>query len=64
MVDQPQLSLPILPPEALALPTTEVEAQAAAQRDGWQIPPACVPGVMGNLALLARHAAIFAGNAA
>ncbi|MBB3357612.1 hypothetical protein J2792_000731 [Novosphingobium capsulatum] len=50
------------PHDAQALPRTEAEAQARAGQDGWQIPAPCLPGVMANLALLARHAAIFAGD--
>ncbi len=49
------------PHDTLALPRTEAEAQARAAQDGWEIPGECLPGVVANLALLARHAAVFAG---
>lgn len=64
MADLPPLPPPALPPEALALPRTEADAQALATQAGWAIPAPCLPGVVANLALLARHAAIFAGTPA
>lgn len=46
--------------EPLRLPATADEAQAVAAAQGWKIPEACLPGVVANLALLARHSAVFA----
>lgn len=45
------------------MPRTEAEVTAAAADRGIVIPPACMPGVVANLALLARHAAILSGAA-
>jgi sodium/bile acid cotransporter 7 len=42
-----------------AVPRDEPTARAVAASLGLPIPDACVPGVMGNLALLDRHAATF-----
>ncbi|GMM59638.1 hypothetical protein NUTIK01_04150 [Novosphingobium sp. IK01] len=49
---------------AFALPRTPHEVQALAAGEGWQVPEACMPGVIANLGLLARHAAIFSGEGA
>ena len=46
------------------LPASAQQAQAVAGQHGMVIPPECMEGVVANLALLARHAAIFAGGAA
>ncbi|GHC82611.1 hypothetical protein [Novosphingobium pokkalii] len=57
MADTPENTVP-------KLPRSEAEAQACAARHGWTIPAPCLPGVVANLDLLARHAAIFAGKPA
>jgi len=51
---------PAFAAEPLRLPATADEAQAVAAAHGWVIPAACLPGVVANLALLARHSAVFA----
>jgi hypothetical protein len=57
MADTPEIPVP-------NLPRSEADAQACAARQGWRIPAPCLPGVLANLELLARHAAIFAGKSA
>lgn len=49
---------------SFALPRSEEAVQALAAAQGWQVPEACMPGVIANLGLLARHAAIFSGEGA
>lgn len=44
----------------VALPRTEGEIILAARALDLIIPPACMPGVVGNLTLLASHVAILA----
>jgi hypothetical protein len=46
------------------LPRSEEAVQALAAAQAWQVPEACMPGVIANLGLLARHAAIFSGEGA
>lgn len=48
---------------AVALPRTEGEIARAAGVLGFNIPEACMPGVVANLALLDSHAAILLGEA-
>jgi len=57
MADTPEIPVP-------NLPRSEADAQACAARQGWRIPAPCLPGVLANLELLVRHAAIFAGKPA
>ena len=51
-------------PDGARLPRSAEEAVAAAAAQGFVIPDACLPGVVANLALLARHAAILQGGPA
>lgn len=44
------------------LPVSAEEAEQAAAALGLTIPEACMPGVLANLALLARHAATLCGE--
>lgn len=46
---------PAADPRAL-IPRTAEQAQAVAAALGLTVPEACLPGVLGNLALLAGHA--------
>lgn len=48
---------------SVTVPRTEAEITVAAAALGIIIPPACLPGVIANLALLARHAATLADDA-
>lgn len=50
---------PTLPPPSItAIPQTQSAVIAAAAASGMIIPDACLPGVLANLALLGRHAAL------
>jgi hypothetical protein len=46
----------------LAIPRTEEEIRTLARERDLPIPDACMPGVVSNMALLARHAAILRGE--
>lgn len=48
--------------DADPIPRTEAAIAAAAVAIGLTIPAACLPGVVANLALLDRHAAILRGT--